>query len=95
MTRSRCIDHTDQTLSKDYKSTTTLTILDPQRHREYRDQKDKPPGPRQAMMEARIKAIVDGEINRKRLDEFEGSQQRTYTTATAAAHDIPGFKPFF
>ena len=86
--------HTDQMLSKDYKSTTTLTIANPQKHPEYRFQKEQPAGPRGSAMEQRIKEQVEAEFNQKSQEEFDGSRRRTYTTSTGEAHDIPGFRPY-
>jgi hypothetical protein len=94
LTNARVIVHTDQMLAKDYKSTTSLTILDPQKHPEFLTQKDKAAGPRLSMREERIKAKVDAEFDRKKKEDFEGSRQRTYTTSTNDAHGIPGFTPF-
>ena len=94
LTKSRVIVHTDQMLAKDYKSTTNLTILDPQTHPEFLAQKDRPAGPRLSMMEERIRQQVEAEFSQKKQEEFEGSRVRTYTTSTGDAHNIPGFKPY-
>lgn len=95
MTGSRVINHTEQELSKDYKSTTARAMGDPRQHREYKDQMDKPLGPRGALIEAMIKAKIDAETEQKQFEKSEESKQCNYTSATAQAYNIPGFKPFF
>ena len=95
MTGSRVIDHTERELSKDYKSATARAMGDPRQHREYKDQKDKPLGPRGALIEAMIKARIEAELEQKQFEKLEASKQCNYTSATAQAHNIPGFKPYF
>lgn len=94
MTQSRVISHTDHLNPKDYKSTMTLTIMDPNTHPEHITQKDRPLGPRSKMMEERIRAKVEEEFNQKNEKFIKESKEGTYVTSTNSAHGVPGFKPF-
>lgn len=94
MTQSRVISHTDHLNPKDYKSTMTLTITDPNTHLEHITQKDRPLGPRSKMMEERIRAKVEEEFNHKNEKIIKESKEGTYITSTTSAHGVPGFKPF-
>jgi hypothetical protein len=93
MTQSRVISHTDHLNPKDYKSTMTLTILDPHKHSEHINQKDRPLGPRSKLMEEKIRAQVEEEFNQKTEKKIKESKQGTYITSTNTAHGITGFKP--
>lgn len=94
MTQSRVISHTDSLNPKDYKSTMTLTIVDPHKHPEHISQKDRPLGPRSKIMEERIRAKVEEEFNQKKEKEIFDSKQRSYLTTSDRVHGTPGFEPF-
>ena len=94
MTKYRVIEHTDQVLAKDYKSTANVTLSNPQTHPQFATLKDKPLGPRGLRLEERIKAQVDSEFSQKQYEVFQGTRHVAYETTTSEAHDIPGFKPY-
>jgi hypothetical protein len=91
LTRSRCIDHTDQILPKDYATVTKTTLPDPRTHPGFR--KHDTVGPRQRMIEDTLKKSIEDEIARKTTQDFHDSRKLTYLTTTKESFDKAGFQP--
>lgn len=91
VTRSRCIDHTDQTFPKDYTTTSKTTLPDPRTHPGFG--KRETVGPRQRMMENTLKKTIEDEIARKTTQDFHDSRKLTYLTTAKETYEKPGFQP--
>ena len=94
LTKSRCIEHTEQALSKDYKSTMTHDIQDPRNHPQYHLQVRVNKGPRSKLVENQIKTAIASEFEMKKNIAYEASRHVTYSTTNNDTYDRPGFKPF-
>ena len=88
--------HTDQMLPKDYKSTMSVDIQNPQQHKDFALQVKRDVGPRRLRMEQAIKAQVEAEFAQKNANEYTVSRQVDYSTTTKRALDAtaPGFVPY-
>ena len=96
LTTTRCIVHTDQTLPKDYKSTMSIDIQNPQQHKDFALQVKRDVGPRRLRMEQAIRAQVEAEFTQKNATEYTESRQVDYSTETkrALSATVPGFVPY-
>jgi hypothetical protein len=94
LTKSRCIEHTEQELPQDYKSTTSVDIRDPRLHPQYKLQVMNNKGPRMRQIEEKIKAQVEAEFDTKKNAAYEESRHVAYSSTYGESFSKPGFKPF-
>lgn len=92
LTQARCIVHTEQTLPKNYTTTTRSTIIDPKTHPEFGNIRSSV-GPRQARLEASLRKMVDEEVENKTRAEFKESRKLAYTTSTKDSFTRDNFTP--
>jgi hypothetical protein len=79
LTKARVIEHSDQLPAKEYKSVMSSCITNQQDHPNYKTLKDKV-GPRQAMLDAKLKQQVADEFTKRAADDYTENRRVRYVS---------------
>jgi hypothetical protein len=89
LTNSRCIIHSEREHPKDYKSAQHRTYTDLKLHKDYISSDGK--GPRQRLIEDRLKQQVVDEVQKKKDDDYAEKFQPRYATENTSHYTRGGF----
>ena len=92
LTKARVIEHSDQLPAKEYKSVMSTCITNQQDHPNYKTLKDKV-GPRQAMMDAKLKQQVADEFTKRAADDYTENRRVRYVSDAMEHFNKEGFEP--
>lgn len=93
MTKSRCITHSDQVQAKDYQSTVQSTMLQPQQHPDFILHQSIKKGPRQQLIESRLKAQVEADFKRASDQDTAEKNKVLYASVNNETFQRKGFTP--
>ena len=92
LTKARVIEHTDQLHPKQYKSVMSTCITDQREHPNYKTLQDKV-GPRQRMLEAKLKQQVSDEFSQKQAADYTENRKVKYVSDAMENFNKAGFQP--
>jgi len=92
MTKQRVIEHSDQLPPKDYKSVMSTCITNQLEHPNYKALQGAV-GPRQALLEAKLKQQVNDEFAKKQAEEYTENRKVKYVSDAMEAFNRPNFDP--
>lgn len=94
LTKSRCIEHTEQMHPKDYRSVTNETIGNPNTHPDNLTLlQNKTNGPRKQALENKFKAEINEKYDQMKSSDLLETRKVKYLSQNQEAFNIPGFKP--
>lgn len=91
-TKQRVIEHTEQTLPKDYVSVMSTCITNQLEHPNHKTLQDKV-GLRQRLLDAKLKAQVEDEFSKKLADEYAANRKVSYVSDSMANYNKAAFQP--